>query len=145
MTTSETWLERAWLTEDTKRNVGVFGVVGVGVSTELKTWVYSLIQMASTLQTKPWQCLNKQFMSVFTSDDGKHLPDKGPSRYREMDTIQFTQPGIEMLQQQKLTKRKVLAQMSYQQGYWRRLLKQHGFRKGLSCETHIVDTIHELA
>ena len=24
-------------------------------------------------------------------------PDRGPSPYREMDTIQFTQPGIEML------------------------------------------------
>ena len=34
------------------------------------------------------ECLNTQFVSVFTSDDGN---------YREMDTIQFTQPGIEML------------------------------------------------
>ena len=41
--------------------------------------------------------LNTQFVSVFTSDDGKHLPDKGLSPYREMDTIQFTQPGIESL------------------------------------------------
>ena len=41
------------------------------------------------------ECLNTQFVSVFTSDDGKHLPDKGLSPYREMDTIQFTQPGIE--------------------------------------------------
>ena len=43
------------------------------------------------------ECLNTQFVSVFTSDDGKHLPDKGLSPYLEMDTIQFTQPGIEIL------------------------------------------------
>ena len=43
------------------------------------------------------ECLNTQFVSVFTSDDGKHLPDKGLSPSREMDTIQFTQPGIEIL------------------------------------------------
>ena len=43
------------------------------------------------------ECLNTQFVSVFTSDDGKHLPDKGLSPYREMDTIQFTQPGIEII------------------------------------------------
>ena len=43
------------------------------------------------------ECLYKQFMSVFTSDDGKHLPDKGPSLYREMDSIHSTQPGIEIL------------------------------------------------
>ena len=43
------------------------------------------------------ECLDTQFVSVFTSDDGKHLPDKGLSPYREMDTIQFTQPGIEIL------------------------------------------------
>ena len=41
--------------------------------------------------------LNTQFVSVFTSDDGKHLPDKGLSPYSEMGIIQFTQPGIEML------------------------------------------------
>ena len=41
--------------------------------------------------------LNTQFASVFTSDDGKHLPDKGLSPYHEMGIIQFTQPGIEIL------------------------------------------------
>ena len=43
------------------------------------------------------RCLNRLFVSVFTNDDGRHLPDKGPSPNREMDTIQFTQPGIEIL------------------------------------------------
>ena len=41
--------------------------------------------------------LDTQFVSVFTSDNGKHLPDKGLSPYREMGIIQFTQSGIESL------------------------------------------------
>ena len=43
------------------------------------------------------EALNRQFVSVFTQDDGKELPDKGPSPFREMDHIHFTQPGIEKL------------------------------------------------
>ena len=43
------------------------------------------------------ECLYTQFVSVFTSDVGKHLPDKGLSPYREMGIIQFTQLGIEIL------------------------------------------------
>ena len=167
------------------------------------------------------ECLNTQFVSVFTSDDGKHLPDKGLSPYREMDTIQFTQPGIEILlkniDQTKATGPdelparilketakeiagvlSVIFQQSYEEGTvpsdWltarisaiykkgdkanpsnyrpvsltgitckimehivcsqigrhldhNNILhpNQHGFRKGLCCETQLVDTIHELA
>ena len=167
------------------------------------------------------ECLNTQFVSVFTSDDGKHLPDKGLSPYGEMDTIQFTQPGIEILlkniDQTKATGPdelparilketakeiagvlSVIFQQSYEEGTvpsdWltarisaiykkgdkanpsnyrpvsltcitckimehivcsqigrhldhNNILhpNQHGFRKGLSCETQLVDTIHELA
>ena len=42
-------------------------------------------------------CLTKQSVSVVTSDGGKHLPDKGPSPYREMDTNYFAQHGIYIL------------------------------------------------
>ena len=41
--------------------------------------------------------LNRQFVSVFTQDDGKDPPDKGPSPYGEIDYIHFTQPGIAKL------------------------------------------------
>ena len=40
-------------------------------------------------------CLTKQSVSIVTSDDGKHLPDKGPSPYREMDTKYFAKRGID--------------------------------------------------
>ena len=43
------------------------------------------------------ECLDTQFVSVFTSDDGKHLLNKGLFPHREMGTIQFTQPGIEIV------------------------------------------------
>ena len=43
------------------------------------------------------ECLYNLFVSVFTRDDGRDLTDKGPSPYREMDNIRFTQPGIEIL------------------------------------------------
>ena len=46
---------------------------------------------------KPKTCLTKESVSVVTSDDGKHLPDKGPSPYREMDTKYFAKPGIDIL------------------------------------------------
>ena len=167
------------------------------------------------------ECLNTQFVSVFTCDDGKHLPDKRLSPYYEMGIIQFTKPGIEILlkniDQTKATGPdelparilketakaisgvlSVIFQQSYEDGTvpfdWlttqisaiyqkgdkanpsnyrpvsltcityknmeniicsqigRHLdhnnilhLNQHGFRKGLSCETQLVDTIHELA
>ena len=40
------------------------------------------------------EALDTHFVSVFTSDHGKHLPDKGLSPYHDMGIIQFTQPGI---------------------------------------------------
>ena len=43
------------------------------------------------------EALNRQFVSVFTNDDGNSLPDKGPSPFPDMDDINFTQPGIEKL------------------------------------------------
>ena len=43
------------------------------------------------------ECLNNQFASVFTRDNGTYMIDKGPSPYGEMDNIRFTQPGIEKL------------------------------------------------
>ena len=44
------------------------------------------------------KALNRQFVSVFTNDDGNSLPDKGPSPFPDMDDINFTQlPGIEKL------------------------------------------------
>ena len=43
------------------------------------------------------KALNRQFVSVFTHDDGRGLPDEGPSPYQNMDDIHFTQPGIEKL------------------------------------------------
>ena len=46
------------------------------------------------------ECVKMQFVSVFTGDDGKHLPDKGLSHYREMGIIQFTQPGIEIFSEE---------------------------------------------
>jgi len=46
---------------------------------------------------KQTTCLTKQYVSVVTGDDGKHLPDKEPSPYREMDTKYFAQPGINIL------------------------------------------------
>ena len=46
---------------------------------ELKTWVSLHCMMQNGLritnQAKA-ECLNKQFVSVFTSDDGRHLPDR---------------------------------------------------------------------
>ena len=43
------------------------------------------------------EALNRQFVSVFTDDDGNSLPDKGPSPFPDMDDINFTEPGIEKL------------------------------------------------
>ena len=45
---------------------------------------------------KAW-CFNNQFVLVFTCDDGRYLHDIGPSPYREVDNICFTQPGIGIL------------------------------------------------
>ena len=36
------------------------------------------------------EALDTDFVSVFTSDHGKHLPDKGLSPYHDMGIIQFT-------------------------------------------------------
>ena len=43
------------------------------------------------------EALNDQFVSVFTHDNGRGLPDKGPSPYQPMENIMFTQPGVEKL------------------------------------------------
>jgi hypothetical protein len=60
------------------------------------------------------ECLNKQFVSVFTSDIGKHLPDKGPSHGREP----YISYNLELnFCLRTLTKRKVVIQMNYQQEY----------------------------
>ena len=61
------------------------------------------------------ECLNTQFVSVFTSDDGKHLPAKDC-----LPTVRWTpysSHNPELKCYRTLTKRKLLAQMSYQQGY----------------------------
>ena len=50
---------------------------------------YSLLQMVSTLLVFT--------VSVFTRDDGRYMPVKLPSPYRDMDNIRFTLPGIEIL------------------------------------------------
>ena len=81
------------MTEETKRNVGL-----LSNSIELKTWVTILSDtngLHITNQAKA-ECLNNQFVSVFTCDDERHLPDKGPSPFRDMATIQFTQSRIEI-------------------------------------------------
>ena len=42
------------------------------------------------------ESLNRQFVSVFTTDNGEELPDKGSSsQFPAMDRIHFTQPGLE--------------------------------------------------
>ncbi len=41
--------------------------------------------------------LNKQFQSVFTTDEGSHTSDLGPSPHPTMNNVHITQPGISQL------------------------------------------------
>ncbi len=70
----------------------------MSIYTEPRTWVYPflLTEKASiSLIRQRQEALNRQFVSVFTEDNGNELPDKGPSSFHEMNHIHLTQPGIE--------------------------------------------------
>jgi hypothetical protein len=43
--------------------------------------------------------LNTQFKSVFTQEDLRSMPDKGPSPYNDMEPITITTPGVQKLLQ----------------------------------------------
>ena len=94
-TTSGISLELACLMEEIRRSFLSF--VKLNRTENMGLLILSHTDGLHLTSKAKLECLNNKIISIFTRNDGRDLPDNGPSFYREMDNIRFTQPRIAIL------------------------------------------------